>query len=123
MAIRIYVGKLPYSTTDQELNEMFAQYGSVESAKVVMDNYAQPQPQSKGFGFVEMPDDAEARAAIEALNGFQVGRMSLVVNEARPREARPEGGAGGGGYRGNGGGNAGGGYAPRGNDNYQSNDR
>lgn len=93
MAIRIYVGKLPYSTTDQELQEMFGQYGQVDSAKVVVDNYQNP-PASKGFGFVEMPNDEEGQAAIAALNGFQVGRMTIVVNEARPREARPAGGAG-----------------------------
>ena len=121
MAIRIYVGKLPYTTTDQELQEMFGQYGQVDSAKVVMDNYQNP-PSSKGFGFVEMPADDEARAAIEALNGFQVGRMSLVVNEARPREARPEGGAGGG-YSPRGGNSGGYNSGPRGGGDYQSNDR
>lgn len=99
MGNKLYVGSLPYSTTEQELSELFAQYGTVQSAKVIADRYT---GQSRGFGFVEMATSEEAQKAIEALNGSNLGGRTLVVNEARPQEKRPYGG-GGGGYRGEGG--------------------
>jgi RNA recognition motif-containing protein len=102
MATRIYVGGLPYSTTDSDLENMFSSHGTVSSATVVTDKYT---GQSKGFGFVEMSTDAEASSAIGALNGTLVGGRNLTVNEAKPREDRPRtGGSGGGGGRDSGGG-------------------
>jgi RNA recognition motif-containing protein len=112
MAKRIYVGGLPYSFSDGDLENLFSPSGTVTSASIVSDRYT---GQSKGFGFVEMATDAEADAAISALNGMNVGGRSLTVNEARPREDRPRtggyggGGGGGGGYGGGGGGGYGGG--------------
>jgi RNA recognition motif-containing protein len=100
----IYVGNLPYSTTESELEQMFSQHGQVSRASVVIDRET---GRSRGFGFVEMPDDAQGDAAINAMNGFDMNGRKLVVNEAKPREAR--GGGGGGGYRGGGGGGYGGG--------------
>ena len=85
MGKNIYVGNLPYTSTDDELREIFEQYGSVRSARVIMDRET---GRSRGFGFVEMEDDA-ADAAIEALNGADMGGRALRVNEARPREPRP----------------------------------
>jgi len=104
MAKKLYVGGLPYSTTDDELKEHFVQAGSVESATVIMDRMS---GRSKGFGFVEMATDEEAQKAIQMFNGQDFGGRNLTVNEARPMEARPprQGGGGGGGY---GGGNRGG---------------
>ena len=99
MAKRIYVGGLPYSATDQDLEDLFSPSGTVTSATVVSDRYS---GQSKGFGFVEMENEAEADAAINALNGTMMGGRALTVNEARPREDRPRSG-GGGGYGGGGG--------------------
>ncbi len=93
---RIYVGNLPYTTTDSELNELFAPHGAVHSAAVIMDRMT---GRSRGFGFVEMDDDAAA-TAISALDGTQFGGRSLRVNEARERTG---GGGGGGGRRGGGG--------------------
>jgi RNA recognition motif-containing protein len=104
----IYVGNLPYSTTESELEQLFAQHGQVSRASVVIDRET---GRSRGFGFVEMPDDAQGDAAIAAMNGLDMGGRKLVVNEAKPREARGDGGyggGGGGGYRGSGGG---GGYS------------
>ncbi|MEM8834476.1 MAG: RNA-binding protein, partial [Planctomycetota bacterium] len=101
MAMRIYVGNLPYSTTDQDLHELFAAHGNVISASVLMDRET---GRSRGFGFVEM-DDNEGREAIEALDGQDVDGRPLKVNEARPREDR--GGGGGGWGRGGGGGGGG----------------
>jgi len=103
MGNKLYVGNLPYSFGDQDMQQTFAPYGTVSSAKVMMDR---DSGRSKGFGFVEMGSDAEAKAAIEALNGRDVGGRGLVVNEARPMEPRPprSGGGGGGGYGGGGGG-------------------
>lgn len=94
----IYVGNLPYTATDNELQEMFAAYGSVTSARVIMDRMT---GRSKGFGFVEMPDRTQAEAAIEGLNGNDMGGRSLRVNESqpRPRDDRRGGGGGGGGGR------------------------
>jgi RNA recognition motif-containing protein len=89
MGNKLYVGSLPYSTTEQQLAELFGQHGTVQSAKVIMDRYS---GQSRGFGFVEMASDADAQKAIAALNGSQFGGRTLVVNEARPQEKRPMGG-------------------------------
>jgi len=103
--VRIYVGNLPYETTDQELNEAFSQFGEVSSVSIVMDKFS---GRSRGFAFVEMSSKSEAEAAIEGLNGKAFMNRNLVVNEARPREDR--GGGGGGGFRGGFGGGFGGGY-------------
>jgi len=97
VSTKLYVGSLPYSTTDQQLSEVFSQYGTVQSAKVITDRYT---GQSRGFGFVEMATNEEAQKAIAALNGSQLGGRTLVVNEARPQEKRPFGGGGGGGGQG-----------------------
>ena len=110
--MNIYAGNLPFEMGDRDLRALFEQYGEVQSAKVIMDRET---GRSRGFGFVEMPDDA-GNAAIEALNGHNVNDRPLKVNEARPREDRPRGGGGGGGggYRGNrGGGGYGGGGGGR----------
>ena len=85
---KIYVGNLPYSTTDQELQDLFANHGNVQSANVVADRYT---GRSRGFGFVEMGSAEEAQQAISALNGVDYGERNLVVNEARPKESRPPG--------------------------------
>ena len=85
MGKNLYVGNLSYSIKDDELKAIFAEYGKVASAQVIMDRETQ---RSKGFGFVEMPDDAEALAAIQALNGKEVSGRPLTVNEARPCEPR-----------------------------------
>ncbi|MCZ6801168.1 MAG: RNA-binding protein [Nitrospirae bacterium] len=103
MGSKIYVGGLPYSTTEQELSDLFGQHGSVQSAKVITDKYT---GQSRGFGFVEMGSDEEAKAAISALNETEMGGRTLTVNEAKPQAPRTEGGFGGGNR---GGGNRGGG--------------
>ena len=97
MATKLYVGNLSYQTTDQMLNELFAEAGNVASAQVVTDRYT---GQSRGFGFVEMATEDEAQQAIAAIHGRNVGGRALVVNESRPREN----GGGGGGNRGGGGG-------------------
>ncbi len=110
MAKKLYVGGLPYATTDVELKDAFAQAGSVASATVIMDRMT---GRSKGFGFVEMSTDEEAQAAMEMWNGKEFGGRTLTVNEARPMEERPRGG-GGGGYRG---GNDRGGYGGGGRGN------
>jgi RNA recognition motif-containing protein len=107
MGKKLYVGNLPYTVTDSELQQMFEVHGSVTSAQVIMDRET---GRSKGFGFVEMGSDAEAQAAITALNGQQMGGRPLTVNEARPKE----GGGGGGGGRGGYGGGRGGGGGGRG---------
>ena len=105
MGKKLYVGNLEYGVTDSALEQMFAAYGTVESAQVIMDR---DTGRSKGFGFVEMANDQEAAAAIAALNGQQSGGRSLTVNEARPKtEGGGRGGRPGGGY---GGGGGGGGY-------------
>ena len=105
MGNKLYVGNLPYSVRDSDLEQSFGQFGSVSSAKVMMER---DTGRSKGFGFVEMGSDAEALAAIEGMNGAPLGGRSLVVNEARPMEPRPPR-SGGGGYGGGGGGGYGGG--------------
>jgi hypothetical protein len=108
MGNKLYVGNLPYSVRDNDLEQAFSQFGSVTSAKVMMER---DTGRSKGFGFVEMGSDAEAQAAISGMNGQSLGGRSVVVNEARPMENRPRsGGYGGGGGGGYGGGGGGGGY-------------
>jgi len=110
MGNKLYVGNLPYSVRDGDLEQAFGQFGAVTSAKVMMER---DTGRSKGFGFVEMGSDAEAQAAINGMNGQPLGGRSVVVNEARPMEARPPRGGGygggGGGYGGGGGGYGGGG--------------
>jgi cold-inducible RNA-binding protein len=97
MATKLYVGNLTYSTNDNTLQALFAPFGEVRSAQVIMDR---DTGRSKGFGFVEMGDDQASRAAIAALNGKEIDGRALTVNEARPREDRGGGGGGGGGRRG-----------------------
>ena len=122
MGNKLYVGNLSYNIRDDDLQQAFAQYGTVNSAKVMMDR---DTGRSKGFGFVEMGSDPEAQAAINGMNGQALDGRAIVVNEARPREERPGGfggggsrggfgggggtGGGGGGYGGGGGGRSGGG--------------
>jgi len=110
MGNKLYVGNLPYSFRDEDLQQAFSAHGSVTSAKVMMER---DTGRSKGFGFVEMGSDAEAQAAISGMNGQQFGGRGLVVNEARPMEPRPPrtggGGFGGGAGRSGGGGGYGGG--------------
>ena len=108
MGNKLYVGNLPYSYRDSDMEQAFSQFGTVSSAKVMMER---DTGRSKGFGFVEMSNDAEAQAAITGMNGQQIGGRGLVVNEARPMEPRAPrsggfggGGGGGGGYGGGGGG-------------------
>ena len=109
MGNKLYVGNLPYSVRDEDLQQSFGQFGGVTSAKVMMER---DTGRSKGFGFVEMASDAEAQAAINGMNGQPLGGRSVVVNEARPMEARPPrtGGFGGGGGGYGGGSGGGGGY-------------
>ncbi|WP_420456242.1 RNA recognition motif domain-containing protein [Rubrivirga sp.] len=109
----IYVANLPYSSDDAELRGLFEEYGSVDKATVIKDR---DTGRSRGFGFVEMSSDSEADAAIEGLNGHDMGGRPLTVNEARPRGER-SGGGGGGGYRGGGGG--GGSYGGGGGGGYR----
>src|SRR5688500_15421454 len=99
--MRMYVGNLSYRLSESELKQTFSEFGEVSSASIVTDRLT---GESKGFGFVEMPSDSEAKAAMQALNGRQIGGRSLRVDEARPRE----GGGGGGGFGGGGGGGSGG---------------
>ncbi|MDP2017132.1 RNA-binding protein [Hydrogenophaga sp.] len=113
MGNKLYVGNLPYTVRDEDLQQSFSEFGSVSSAKVMMER---DTGRSKGFGFVEMGNDAEAQAAIAGMNGQSLGGRSITVNEARPMEARPPrtggyggGGGGGGGYGGGGGDRSGGG--------------
>ena len=101
MGTRLYVGNLSYNVTNQSLETLFADFGRVQSAQVVMDR---DTGRSKGFGFVEMSDNGQAQAAIDGLNQKEVDGRSLTVNEARPREERSGGGGGYGGGRGGGGG-------------------
>ena len=110
MGKKLYVGNLPYSVRDGDLEQAFGQFGSVTSAKVMMER---DTGRSKGFGFVEMGSDEEAQSTINGMNGQPLGGRSVVVNEARPMEERPPrsggGGFGGGGRREGGGGYGGGG--------------
>ena len=105
--MKLYVGRLPYSTTDQELNDLFSQYGQVLSATIIIDR---EMSRSKGFGFVEMSDDQEAQNAMSQLNNSTLQGRTIIVNEANERrEPRSGGGGGYGGNRGGGGGYGGGG--------------
>ena len=119
MGNKLYVGNLPYSFRDHDLEQTFSQFGSVGSAKVMMER---DTGRSKGFGFVEMGSDAEAQSAIQGVHGQSFGGRDLVVNEARPMEARPPrsggGFGGGGGYGGGGGRSGGGGYGGGGGGGY-----
>lgn len=116
MGNKLYVGNLAYSVRDDSLQQAFSQFGTVTSAKVMMDRET---GRSKGFGFVEMGSDAEAQAAINGMNGQALEGRAVVVNEARPREDRPGGGyGGGGGSRGGYGGGGGGGYGGGGGGGY-----
>jgi|SRR6516162_891972 RNA recognition motif-containing protein len=120
--VNIYVGNLAWGCTNDDLMQLFSQHGTVARAQVILDRET---GRSRGFGFVEMPNEAEAKVAVEALNNFNFQGRPLTVNEARPREPRPGGGGGGyggggrGGYGGGGGGGGGyggggGGYGNRG---------
>jgi RNA recognition motif-containing protein len=104
--INIYVGNLPYSMNDGDLESLFTEFGAVQSAKVIFDRETD---RSKGFGFVEMEDSEAGKTAIDALNDSEIEGRPLRVNEARPREERSGGGGGGGGFRGGRGGGGGGG--------------
>jgi RNA recognition motif-containing protein len=106
MGSKLYVGNLSYNTTSSDLETLFSQHGSVQSAEVIADRET---GRSKGFGFVQMGSDQEAAAAIAAFNGKEHDGRALTVNEAKPREERPRGGGGGGGRGGFGGGRGGGG--------------
>jgi RNA recognition motif-containing protein len=103
--MNIYVGNLSWNLKDQDLSNLFTPFGEVASAKIVMDKFTQ---RSKGFGFVEMPNDEQAQAAIAQLNGSEIDGRNLVVNESRPKEGGSEGG--GGGFKKRGGFGGGGGY-------------
>ena len=92
--MNIYVGNLAYETTDEQLRELFTQFGEVQSASVIMDRVT---GRSRGFGFVDMPDDAQAQQAIDDLNGKEVGGRALTVNQAREKSPRPR--RDGGGFR------------------------
>ena len=105
MGKKLYVGNLAYSMSDSDLQQIFSPHGTVQSAQVIMDR---DPGRSKGFGFIEMGSDAEAQAAIQALNGAEVEGRTLTVNEARPKTEGGGGGRGGrGGYGGGGGGRGG----------------
>ena len=100
--MNIYVANIPWKATEEELKGLFAEYGEVSSAKIVIDKFTQ---RSRGFGFIEMKDDSAGKNAINELNGFDFMGKNLVVNEARPKtEGGPRSGGGGGGNRGGGGG-------------------
>ena len=115
MATKLYVGNLSYQTTDQQLNELFAEAGNVTSAQVVTDRYT---GQARGFGFVEMATEDEARQAIAAINGRNIDGRALVVNESKPREGGGGGGRSSGGGGGYGGGSGGGGRSSGGGGGY-----
>jgi RNA recognition motif-containing protein len=115
MGKKLYVGNLGYGITDSDLAKMFEPHGTVESAQIIMDR---DTGRSKGFGFVEMKSDQEAKAAIAALNGQDSGGRALTVNEARPKTEGGRGGGGGGRSGGYGGGGGGGGYGGGGGRRY-----
>lgn len=117
MGKKLYVGGLPYSTTDDQLKQHFSQAGSVDTATVITDKFS---GRSKGFGFVEMTSDEEAKKAIEMFNGQDMGGRNIVVNEARPMEPRAprQGGFSRDGGRGRGFGGSGGGYGGGGGRDY-----
>ena len=100
MGSKLYVGGLPYSATESQLNDLFAQHGTVESARIITDKFT---GHSRGFGFVEMSSQEEAQAAISAVNGTQMEGRTLTVNEAKPQEPRSGAGRFGGGGGGRGG--------------------
>ena len=110
MGKKLYVGNLSYQTESSELQEMFSEFGTVQSAEVISDRET---GRSKGFGFVEMGSDDEAQAAIAGMNGKEMGGRALTVNEAKPKEPRSGGFGGGGGGRSGGGGGYGGGGGGR----------
>lgn len=126
MAKKLFVGSLPWATTNDDLQALFSQHGAVTSATVIMDKMT---GRSRGFGFVEMENDAEAEAAIAALNGHELDGRKITVNEARPMEDRPPrrsfGGGGRGGFGGGrgGGGGYGGGHGGGGRGGSWNNDR
>ncbi|MCL4211161.1 MAG: RNA-binding protein [Phycisphaeraceae bacterium] len=105
VVINIYVGNLSFKTTEDEVRDLFAQHGDVDRVSLVTDRET---GRPRGFGFVEMRDAGQGRAAIEALNGIELGGRTLTINEAKPRAERPAGGGGRGGYGGGGGGGRGG---------------
>ena len=108
--MKLYVGNLSFNTGENDLHDLFAQFGTVDSCRIITDR---DTGRSRGFGFVEFSSDAEARAAIEQMNGKQIDGRALTVNEAKPQENRGGGGGGRGGFgggRGGGGGGRGGGY-------------
>ncbi|MFH1136461.1 MAG: RNA-binding protein [Pseudomonadota bacterium] len=110
--MKLYVGNLSYNTTEQNLTDMFSQYGQVESAKIITDRYS---GQSKGFGFVEMSSRGEGEQAISALNGKDLDQRQIKVNESKPKPDSRGGSGGGGGFGGGGGGGSRGGFGgPRG---------
>ena len=107
MGSKLYVGNLSYNVNSSDLEQLFSQHGTVQSAEVISDRAT---GRSKGFGFVQMGTDEEAQAAISALNGQEHDGRALTVNEAKPKESRSGGGGSRGGYGGGGGGGGGGGY-------------
>ena len=117
MGSKLYVGNLSYGVSSSDLEQLFTQYGTVQSAEVISDR---DTGRSKGFGFVQMGSDEEAQAAIAAMHGQEHDGRALTVNEAKPREDRPRGGGGGGGRGGygGGGGRSGGGYGGGGGGGY-----
>lgn len=104
MSVKLYVGNLPFSVSDQDLVDLFSQAGQVDSAQIVTDRET---GRSRGFGFVEVESAEVATASIDQFNGFEMDGRALVVNEARPKEARSGGGGGGGRFGGGGGGGGG----------------
>ena len=108
--MNIYVGNLSYDTDDHGLRQAFEKYGSVDSVNIIFDKFS---GRSKGFGFIEMPDNSEAQKAIDELDGQDLDGRNIKVNQAKPREERGGGYRGGGGNRGGGGGRGGGGYGNR----------
>ena len=115
MAMKLYVGNLPYSMTDADLQDLFSQHGTVQSVQIIIDR---DTGRSKGFGFVEMGSDQEAQAAIAGMNGKESDGRSLTVNEARPKSEGGGGGRRGGGGVGGGGGGGRGGYGGGGGRRY-----
>ncbi|MBM4147994.1 MAG: RNA-binding protein [Lentisphaerae bacterium] len=93
MSINLYIGNVPFSSTEDDIKDLFSQFGQVARCHLVIDRETN---RSRGFAFVEMGSDDEARQAMEKLNGYDIDGRKLVVNEARPREERPRGGGGGG---------------------------
>lgn len=105
MGSKLYIGNLSFNTTESDIKAAFGAAGTVESVELIQDKFS---GKSRGFGFVTMASDQDAQNAITQFHGKEVDGRALTVNEARPREERPQGGGGGGGYRGGGGGGGGG---------------